>query len=316
MKKRILILLSFILVVLIAFISYRMYKDRQFNMERHIQLPSSQKLVTTPTSKVIKRIPVNYDHIFIIVMENKSYNDIVASKEAPFLNSLIKKYSSAANYFGVTHPSLPNYLALTGGSTFNISTDCIKCYINSTNIIDQLEKAHKSWKAYMESMPSSCFVGNSGDYAQKHDPFIYFDNIRKNPSRCKYIVPFSQLTKDMESESTTPNFVWITPNMCHDMHDCPISSGDTWLSQEVPVLLASPAFTKQNSLLIITGDEGEEHSSNQLLTLFIGNTVKQGYKSERYYTHYSLLHTIENTWGIPSLTKNVADSAIIEDVFK
>ena len=125
-----------------------------------------------PTAPV-RALP-NFSHIYVILMENEEQSGVIGSSAAPYINSLARQYAQASQYFGVSHPSLPNYLELLGGSTFGISSDCTDCFVNAPNLADQLDAAHKSWKAYMEDMPSPCFVGNAGDYAQKHDPFIYF----------------------------------------------------------------------------------------------------------------------------------------------
>jgi len=248
------------------------------------------------------------DHIIIVVMENKSYSDIVGNADAPYINSLIKKYSFADNYFAVSHPSLPNYIALIGGNTFGISSDCLNCYIKASNLIDQLESAGKTWKAYMESMPSACFVGNAGKYVQKHNPFIYFDNIRTDPKRCMNIVPYSQFLTDIGSTKTTPNFIFITPNECNDMHDCSTQIGDAWLANNVQSILNSPSFIKQKSLLVITWDEGEGSGDNLVPTVFVGNAAKEGFVSHARYTHYSLLKTIEDVWNLQPLTINASQS--------
>jgi len=284
------------------------------NQNKQLTQPEAQKIRSSTGGVASYTNIPSPDHVVIIMMENKSKNAILGSREAPYINSLIQKYSLAGNYFAITHPSLPNYIALIGGSTFNITSDCTDCFIASPNFIDQLEEYHKTWKTYMESMPSSCFLGNDGTYAQKHNPFIYFDDIRNNPDRCRNIIPYTELEKDFKSIATTPNFAWISPNLCHDMHDCSIAQGDSWLSREVPLILTSPAFKQQQSLLIITWDEGEESGSNQIPTLFIGDMVKPGFVTQAHYTHYSLLHTIESLWKMPPLTVNVANSALITDI--
>src|SRR5439155_15094258 len=197
-----------------------------------------------------------YDHVFVIVMENHAYGEIVGSSAAPYINSLLPSGVLAGSYFGVTHPSLPNYLALAGGSTYGVTTDCTTCWVSATNIADNVEATGKSWKTYQESMPSACFVGDRSPYVQKHNPFIYFNDIRTNASRCQsHVVPYSQLASDLRSASTTPNYAFITPNSCNDMHDCSIQTGDSWLSQQVPQILGSPAFTSQRSLLALLWDE-------------------------------------------------------------
>src|SRR5207253_1534614 len=128
--------------------------------------------------------------------------------------------------------SLPNYLGLIGGSTFGITTNCTDCFVDAPNlVVDRVEPTGRTWKAYMEDLPSPCFLGDAYPYAQKHDPFIYFNDIRTNPAECSKIVPFTQFTTDLATASGTPNYVWITPNLCNDTHDCSISQGDAWLQQ-------------------------------------------------------------------------------------
>ena len=254
------------------------------------------------------------DHIVIITMENKLYSDIVDNEDAPYINSLIHNYSFTDNYFAVSHPSLPNYIALLSGSTQGITSDCTDCYLHAPNLVDQLEQSQKTWKGYMESMPSPCFVGSDGKYAQKHNPFMYFDDIRNDPNRCNNVVPFTQLSTDLQSEATTPNFIWISPNLCNDMHDCDVATGDQWLSQQVPLILASPAFKQQKSLLFITWDEGEGSDSNQVPMIAVADWVQSGFVSHIQYSHYSLLHTLEALWQLPPLNQKTEQSAIMTDI--
>jgi hypothetical protein len=249
----------------------------------------------------------SFSHIFEIVMENHETTSIIGSASAPYINSLAQQYSLATNYYGIRHPSLPNYLALTGGDTFGVKSDCTTCFINAPNLVDQLEAAGKSWKGYMESMPSPCFVGDSGSlYRQKHNPFIYFDSIRTNMTRCNKIVPLTQFDTDLQN-NTVPEYTWITPNMCNDMHDCSVSTGDTWLKTWVGKILASPAW-QQNGVLFITFDEGKTTAGcctlaagGQIVTLVISPLGKPAFKSSVAYDHYSLLRTIEEAWGLTPL---------------
>ena len=257
-----------------------------------------------------------FNHIFTIVMENHSYGQIIGSGSAPYINSLAAKYGLATNYFAVAHPSLPNYLALTGGSTFGITSDCTTCFVSAPNIAkDRVEASGRSWKAYMESMPRPCFVGDSYPYMQKHDPFIYFNDIRINATECNKVVPYSTLATDLKSAGTTPNYAWITPNMCNDMHDCSVSTGDTWLKNNVPAILNSAAFTTQNSLLMITWDEDNGSSGNHVATLVIAKSVPAGFRSSVRYTHYSLLRTVESAWGLSPLTGNDGGASPMSDFF-
>jgi len=255
-------------------------------------------------------------HVFVIVLENHGYSQIVGSSSAPYINGLLAKGGLATNYFAATHPSLPNYLALTGASTFGITTDCTTCWINATNIGDSLETAGKTWKAYAESMPSACFVGDSYPYAQKHNPFVYYNDIRNNSTRCKaHDVPYTQLATDLQSASTTPNYAFITPNMCNDMHDCTVDTGDRWLSQQVPTILGSPAFTTQSSLLAITWDEDDSSGANQVATILVGSGIAAGSQSSVLYDHYNLLRTAEDALGLSTLTSIDGGAAGIADFF-
>ena len=190
--------------------------------------------MTTPTPA----IPA-FDHIFVVIMENHGYDEIIGSADAPYLNQLADQYGVAANYTSVAHPSLPNYLALTGGDTYGVTTDCTDCFQSAPNLaVDRIAASGRTWRAYMESMPSPAFVGDSYPYMQKHDPFIYYDNIRTNPAQLANVVPYTQLATDLATAATTPAFGWITPNMLDDMHDGTVAQGDTWLSTAVPALLA------------------------------------------------------------------------------
>lgn len=256
------------------------------------------------------------DHIFVIVMENHAYGEIIGSASAPYTNSLVPSGALATNYHAVTHPSLPNYLALTGASTFGITTDCTTCWVSAPNLGDSLEAAGKTWKTYEESMPSPCYIGDSAPYVQKHDPFIYFNDIRTSASRCQaHVVPYAQLATDLRSASTTPAFGFITPNMCDDTHDCSVATGDQWLRQQVPTILSSAAFTTQRSMLVLTWDEDDSSAGNQVATIFVGSGVAAGRTSATSYNHYSLLHTIETSLGAATLNTNDADTPVMDDMF-
>ncbi|HLG70819.1 MAG TPA: alkaline phosphatase family protein [Chloroflexota bacterium] len=251
-------------------------------------------------------------HVAIIVMENHAEASIIGNASASYLNSLAASYSYLDNYSAVAHPSLPNYLALAGGDTFGITSDCSRCYVNAPNLSDLLAGAGISGKAYMEDMPRPCFAGSAGQYALRHDPFMYFDDVRGDPTRCQAVVPYSQLQADMAAQQL-PSFIWITPNVCHDMHDCDVATGDQWLSGIVPALLGSPAFSRQPSLLAIVWDEDDGSSGNRVPLILAGTAVKRGYVSHVPANHYSLLKTVEAAWNLPSLTANDATAQPITD---
>jgi acid phosphatase len=138
---------------------------------------------------------------------------------------------------------------------------------------------------------------------------------RLNPSECNKVVPFQSLSADLASAATTPNFVWVTPNMCNDTHDCSVSTGDSWLSHNVPAILNSPAFTQQRSLLMITWDEDNDTQGNQVPMLVVAKGVPAGFRSSAAYDHYSYLRTIEASWGLSALTANDAGASPMSDFF-
>lgn len=256
-------------------------------------------------------------------MENNEYGNIIGNSSAPYINNLANQYGLATQYYAVSHPSLPNYLAMSAGNTFGITSDCTTCWVNATNLADQIEGSGRTWKAYMESMPSACYIGDAGEYAQKHDPWIYYNDIRTNATRCAgHIVPYTQFGTDMAS-GNAPNFVWITPNLCNDMHDCSVNTGDTWLSQNVPTILNSSTF-KNGGVLFITWDEGSTSAGcctyaagGQVAMLVISPLANAGFKSSTAEDHYSLIATIEDSWGLGRLNNAACScSGVMREYFK
>ena len=253
----------------------------------------------------------NFDHIILIVLENEGYNAVIGSSSTPNLTALATKNVLMTNYYAVSHPSLPNYIALMSGGTQGITSDCTDCFVNAPNLGDLLVANGRTWKAYEEDMPSPCFIGNSGKYAQKHDPLLYFDTIRQNTALCqKSIVPLTQLTKDLAANQL-PNFAFIMPNLCNSGHDCPISTADTWVNQMVNELQASPALGK-NYLIVITFDEAAtsdkssccgmpKSAGGKVATILISPLAKQGFEDSTPVSHYSLLKTILTAWKLPDL---------------
>ena len=250
----------------------------------------------------------SFSHVFLIVMENHEYGSVIGSSAAPYLNSLAGSYGLATNYYAASHPSLPNYLALTAGSTFGIASDCTTCYVNASNIADQVEGSGRSWKAYMEDMPAPCYKGAaSGNYAMKHDPFMYYTDIRNNPARCgAHVVPFTQFWGDISS-GQVPNLVWITPNMCNDTHDCSVATGDAWLRSVVPTITGSAAY-RNGGALFITWDEGSSSAGccgdswgGHVATLVVSPRAIGAFRSGIAENHYSLLRTIEDAFHLAHL---------------
>ena len=219
-------------------------------------------------------------------MENRSYDQAIAGG---YTAQLAARYAAATDYHGVSHPSLPNYLALTSGSTWGITDDGYHP-LPAGGVGAQLDAAGITWRAYMEGMGASC-MENVNRYALKHNPFPYYGDAC--PAQ---VVPFTHFDADMAGN--VPRFVWITPDLCNDGHDCSTTIADQWLAQTVPKILATSTW-HQNGLLLITWDEGED-SANHVLTMVIhpNPTV---HTSANHYDHYSLLATLEDRLGVPRL---------------
>jgi hypothetical protein len=244
-------------------------------------------------------------HIAVVVLENTEYGSIVGSRNAPYLNSLIRRGGLATRFYGTTHPSLPNYLALLGGSTFGVDSNCDDCKLANTNLIDQLENRGFTWKAYMDGAPSACFKGAShGSYTRHHNPFVYFTDIADDSGRCSRIVPLTQLGKDIRAKAV-PSFVWITPDECHDMHSCSVRTADRFLAGLLPRLLASLG---RNGVLFVTWDEGDSDAGcctyargGHIATIVAGGRARRAARLRAASDHYSLLRTFEQLWRLPLL---------------
>jgi phospholipase C len=249
--------------------------------------------------------PPPFSRVVVLVMENKDYGQVIGSADAPYTGSLARSYALATGYYGVRHPSLPNYLALVGGSTFGITNDCTDCTVHGPSLVDELERRRISWRAYMEGMPSPCFGGaTAGGYAKKHDPFLYFDGVAGNPQRCAKVVPMTRLDGDLRARRL-PRFVWITPDLCHDTHDCDVRTGDRFLAGLVPRLLRALG---QRGVLFLTWDEGVgaagccgHPGGGRVPTIVAGPAARRGARSGVPFDHYSLLRTIEDGFGLRRL---------------
>jgi len=276
-----------------------------------------------------------FDHVFIIMMENTGFDTLIGNPNAPFINFAAATTGLATNYFGVTHPSQPNYIAATSGSTNGVADDN-DTTIDVPNIVDQLESHHKSWKAYMQSY-SLCTTaldhacGNQL-YERKHNPFISYKDVQTNAARVAKIVDFGQFATDLAS-GNIPNYVWISPDQCHDMHGraatpadpCDfsqiqplISTGDSFLLNTVNAIMTSKAWTG-NSVIFITWDESDftgtgpegfgdtsgccdaDPGGGHVVTLVISNALRFARSSNDAFNHYSMMATIEDSWNLGCL---------------
>ena len=215
-------------------------------------------------------------HIVVIVLENKNASQVNA-QTAPTFAALGRRYARLTNYFGITHPSLPNYLALVSGSTHGIHSDCTSCSVDGETIGDELTRAGRSWAAYAEGFPSK------PRFAKKHVPFLYF------PRDVSHVHPLAAF-----EPRRLPAFALVSPDLCHDMHSCPVATGDAWLKAFVPPLLRAP-----DTAVFVVFDEG--WPANHVPALVLGSAVRLHTTFARRVDHYSLLRTIEDAFALRPL---------------
>ena len=345
---------------------------------------NSQAFASTP-APAAKGAP---EHVFVIMMENHGTNQVIGNTvDAPYITSLAQRYNVATNYHGVTHPSLPNYLSTISGDFQGIWDDCkagaaVTCapeefvpgagdatvgasltpvqtasasatphIFSGRNIVDQLEANGRSWKAYMQSMPSTGFEGEYAPvingttvnlYAQKHNPFMYFSDINsaKNP-RLNNIVPFEKSFGSDLASSTVPNFVWISPDQCHDMHGVSsatanliglpacgypttgldhgaIHLGDDFVRSTVQQIMSSKTWKTTHSSIVLVWDENDYSGyaggpgspvgaksvvlgGGDAPMIVINSTTGPHKTSDKLADHYTLLSTIEHMWHLGCL---------------
>jgi chitodextrinase len=258
-----------------------------------------------------------FNYVVVILMENHGLNDIIGS--ATYMTTLANTYGLATQYTAVSHPSEPNYLALVGGDTFGISSDGVCCWtINSTNIIDRFETAGLTWQAWAEDASGSGTCSFSPPRSADHFGFLEFSDIN-TASRC---ANFHSTQSSSDSEfvnalnNNPSNLMWLTPNDCNNMHDCPVSTGDAYLAGLIPKILTSNLFTTQKAALSVVFDEGNNNYPNDYVySLWAGSTVKKAYQSSSQYSHYSFLRTIEANWNLTSLTSNDANAPAMTEFF-
>jgi hypothetical protein len=244
--------------------------------------------------------PSASSHVVVVMMENEERRSVIGSPDAPYITGLARRYATAPDSFAIRHPSLPNYLALVSGSTHGISSDCTSCAVTGPNVGTQLEAAGRSWKAYLEGLPSPCFDGAAaGRYAKKHDPFAYWAS-----TRCGHRASFGVLDRDLRA-GTLPDFALVTPDLCRDMHDCSVAVGDRFLSVLVPRLLTGIG---PHGYVVLTFDEGSTNAGccggahgGRIATIVAGPDVQRGRALRTPVTHYGVLRTIEDTFGLAHL---------------
>lgn len=247
--------------------------------------------------------PAVYGHVVVVVMENHDYGGVIGSTQAPFTTRLARACGLATAYQAVTHPSLPNYLALTSGATAGIASDCTACRSPLPNVFSQAVRHGMTWRAYEEAMPGRCAHADAGRYVQRHNPPAYYARLRATCAGSD--VPMGTLAsgrlRNALLHNTLPAYAFVTPDMCHDTHDCPVSTGDAWLKSFFGLVARCGAYQAGKVAVFVVWDEGV--ASNHVPAIVVSPYVRAGTRSARRFTHYSLLRTSETLLGLPYLAR-------------
>jgi acid phosphatase len=266
-------------------------------------------------------------HVFVVVEENHSFNDVVGNPNMPYFNSLISSGGLATQYFADAHPSLPNYFMLTAGATIT-SDDNFTGTVSQDNVVRALTSAGKSWRCYAESLPAVGYLGgDTGLYLRHHVPFTYFSDVQGSSAQAANIVPFTQFATDLSNG--LPDYSFIVPDIYDDAHNCPggaasctdtqqLAALDAWLQSNLDGLIKSAAF--QDSLVIITFDESEvsdtQYGGGHVATVIVSPKAKAGYRSTRLYQHESVLRLSMEVLGATDFPGNAANAADMVEFFR
>ncbi len=293
---------------------------------------SSTGGVGTTTGNVAGGGVPKFNHVFIVVEENHSYGAVIGNPNMPYLNGLATANGLATQYFADAHPSLPNYFELTVGEGVSITGlegDAYGGIVTQDNVVRALTGAGKSWKSYVEALPSVGYLGgDTAVYVKRHNQFVYLSDIQNNASQAGNIVPFTQFPADL-SARTLPDYSFIVPDLNDNAHDCPsgmstctdtqkLTAADQWLSANIGPLVTSPAF--QNSLLVVVFDEGDladvQHIGGQVAAVIVSPLAKAGYKSPTLYEHASTLRLMLEGLGVTDLPGGAATAPSMSEFFK
>src|SRR3989441_213155 len=275
-----------------------------------------------------------FQYIVTILMENNGLCEVTpsvvsgcssSSVPAPYLATLAQTYGFSTYYTAVDHPSEPNYVALFGGSTFGVTSDGYCCFqLNAPNLVDRLEAAGLTWKAFAEDASGSGTCSFTPPRAGDHYPFIDFSDMKTFARCANMLTTTSPLDPEFVAAlngATLPNYVWLTPTDTDNMHSSSVAVGDAYLATLVPQILSSRMFTTQKAALFIVFDEGHDFcptgnsSSDCIVAEWSGPAVKKAYTSSTAYNHYSYLSTLEANWNLPSLTSNDASATPMTEFF-
>jgi hypothetical protein len=260
-----------------------------------------------PACGTLAKPPARYDHVVWVVMENHAYSQIVGSRKAPYLNRLASRCGVATGFSAETHPSLPNYIAMTSGATQGVGDDDGpgSHALDVPSIFSQL--GPRGWRSLQESMPSRCARDDDGDYAVRHNPAVYYTGLRGACHRND--VPLGA-RPDLRAR-----FTFVVPNLCHDMHDCSVSAGDAWLKGFLPKVFSTPHYRAGRTAVFLTWDEDDDSSANHIATFVLARSVERGTESGAPFDHYAMLRTTEELLGLKTFLGDAASAGSMRRAF-
>ena len=267
----------------------------------------------------------SFGPVVVVVEENHSYEQVIGNSLMPYFNSLAQQGASATQYYASVHPSLPNYFMLTTGAIQTMDNNWTG-QVTGDNLARSFAAAGRTWKSYVEDLPSAGYLGSSqGEYIKHHNPFAYFSDVVNNPSQAANIVPFSQFSNAVAS-GTLPNFSLLIPNSPDDAHGCLTSSctdndllarSDQWLKTNIGPLLSSAQFQK-SGLLLIVFDESNiadiRSGGGRTPWIALGPKAKAGAQSSVTYGHQNTLRTICDQLGVAPCPGAAVSAAGIDDL--
>jgi hypothetical protein len=249
--------------------------------------------------------------VFTIVFENENAANVL-TPSAPYFVELAARYGNAEAYTSNTHPSLVNYIMMTSGTTGGITTNddpaTNKTIDGTAHLAEQLDAARVPWRAYMESMGEPCRLASEEPYGARHNPFVYYTSLTSDAARCRdRVVDFdAHFTEDLAADRY--RYMWITPNNCNNMHDCPVQTADAWLRRVMGQIMESPGY-KRGGVVFVLFDEGRlrifNAGANVVGIVVSPQLVAPGMSSQTAFDHRSYLATVEDIFGMPRLATTI-----------
>ncbi|MGH8917808.1 MAG: alkaline phosphatase family protein, partial [Actinomycetes bacterium] len=290
----------------------------------------------------------HYDHVFTLIEENHGFTDIIGNPEAPTLNSLAHQYGLATQYYGVTHPSGPNYVAMLGGGTFGVNSDdpYWNFHVNQPSLMSQMEAAGQSWKGYLQGLPYPGYRGycypvrclgvpdSDTQYIAKHNGLVYFHSVNANPAELAKMQPLGRLGQDLD-RNQVPNLSYIVPDECTDMHGAPpvcvdsgnprdlndnrlVATADAFVGRTVQRITHAPVWAHGNNAIVIAFDEGTDNTGcctanpggGRALSIVVTNHGGHGITDSTPYNHYGLLSSLQHAFGLGCLAASCNQAAV------